>query len=280
MLLAKAGEQRKDVFDGMRSRRARGDEATMLAIDLLLVEAMLDAQRNAEAAELIRSLSDASLSESQQAIVETLRLRAAEGDPASLAEAARGVAERGGADGGLAIATSLQQALGDIAAEEMRTGNPVASKRIQEEVEPLSEALSNWLKQHQSDDASSWLLVIEGLRRSSRSTEALEAADRMLALHPNAGELLFERAENLNVLGGEQRLADAMSIYRRLTRVPRESAPRRWWWSQLRMLEILAAMERNTDRIAPRIRRMMDDDESMGGADVLRGFQALLIRFQ
>ncbi|MCH2148158.1 MAG: hypothetical protein MK095_01850 [Phycisphaerales bacterium] len=144
----------------------------------------------------------------------------------------------------------------------------------------MVDALLNWLEHHRSDDAASWLLVIEGLRRSGRSTEALEAANRMLAMHPDAGELLFERAENLYILGGEQRLADAMSIYRRLTRVPRESAPRRWWWSQLRMLEILAVMERNTDRIAPRIRRLMDDDESMGGADVLRGFQALLIRFQ
>ncbi|MCH2148159.1 MAG: hypothetical protein MK095_01855, partial [Phycisphaerales bacterium] len=81
-----------------------------------------DAQRNAEAAELIRSLAGASLSESQEANVETLRLRAAEGDPASLAEAARGVAERGGADGGLAIASSLRLAMGEILAEKCVPG--------------------------------------------------------------------------------------------------------------------------------------------------------------
>jgi tetratricopeptide (TPR) repeat protein len=274
------GEHREDVFDGMRSRRARGNAATLVVLDLLLVEAMLDAGQSTEAAGVIRSLATTALTESQQSTLETLRLRAAEGDAASLAKAARGVAERGGADGGLAIAASLQQVLLEIGAQEMRTGNPVELDRMQQEVEPLAEALADWLGSHRSDDAASWLLVIEGLRRSGRPAEALAAANRMLKLHPDIGELLFERAESMVMLGGEERLTEAMLIYRRLSRVARESAPRRWWWCQLRMLEILSDLDRNTDRIAPRIRRLMDDDESLGGADVQRGFQVLLIRFQ
>lgn len=274
------GDHREDVFDGMRSRRARGNAATLVVIDLLLVEAMLEAEQSTEAADVIRSLSTTALTESQQSTLETLRLRAAEGDAALLAKAARGVAERGGADGGLAIAASLQQVLLEIGAQEMRTGNPVELDRMQQEVEPLAEALADWLGSHRSDDAASWLLVIEGLRRSGRPAEALAGADRMLKLHPDIGELLFERAESMVMLGGEERLTEAMLIYRRLSRVARESAPRRWWWCQLRMLEILSNLDRNTDRIAPRIRRLMDDDESLGGADVQRGFQALLIRFQ
>lgn len=275
-----AGDHREDVFKGMRSRRARGDAATMVEIDLLLIEAMLDAAQSTEAAGVIRSLSTMALTESQQSTLETLRLRAAEGDAASLAKAARGVAERGGADGGLAIAASLQQVLLEIEAQEMRTGNLVDLGRMQLEVEPLAEALADWLVSHRSNDAASWLLVIEGLRRSGRPAEALAGADRMLEVHPDAGELLFERAESMVMLGGEERLTEAMLLYRRLSRVARESAPRRWWWCQLRMLEILSALDRNTDRIAPRIRRLMDEDESLGGADVQRGFQALLIRFQ
>jgi len=225
-------------------------------------------------------LAASHLDAAQKSKLETLRLRAAEGDAESLAEAARGVAERGGADGGLAIASSLRQVLAAVDAASTRTGQIPTTQRVQAEIEPLSDALADWLNERQSDDAASWLLVAQGRRQAGRSAEALVDVDRMLEMHPDAGELLFERAENLFVLAGEERLAQAMSIYRRLGQVSRESEARRWWWSQLRMLEILAMLDRNTERIGPRIRRLRAEDEQMGGADVKRGFEALSIRYR
>ena len=66
--------------------------------------------------------------------------------------------------------------------------------------------------------------------------EALEVLDPLLQRAPDAGDVLFERAENLHALGGEDRLAKAMVIYRRLGRAEPGTAARRWWWSQLRMM--------------------------------------------
>ena len=45
------------------------------------------------------------------------------------------------------------------------------------------------------------------------------------------------------------------------------------------MLEILASLDRSTDRIGPRIRRLRQDDPALGGEDTRRGFESLSIRF-
>ena len=108
----------------------------------------------------------------------------------------------------------------------------------------------------------------------------MEIYDRLLEAHPNAGSLLLGRAECLFALGGEPRLVEAMGIYRRLASAGMESDPRRWWLSQLRMLEILDVTGRNSDRIAPRIRRLREQDPDLGGADTKRGFEGLLVRHQ
>ncbi len=70
-----------------------------------------------------------------------------------------------------------------------------------------------------------------------------------------------------------------MGIYRRLASAGMQSSPRRWWIAQLRMLQILDAIGRNTDQIAPRIRRLQQQDPSLGGADTRRAFEGLLVRY-
>ena len=112
-----------------------------------------------------------------------------------------------------------------------------------------------------------------------RSREALAIVDSLLQESPDAGDVLFERAENLHALGGEEHLSQAMLIYRRLGRAARGPSPRRWWWSQLRMLQILATLDRNTDRIGPRIRLLMNEDAALGGADTRQGFESLVIQY-
>lgn len=268
-----------DVTSLLRNRGQRGDEHTKTIIDLLLVEALLDHQQEAEASDVITRLAQRGLTTDQQAALDTLRLRAAEGDAEAIATAARGVAERGGSDGGAAIASALRQSLKAIDDESARTGRTPDAESLRTEVEPVGTALEQWLQQQQSDDAASWLLVAQAHRRMSRSREALAIIDSLLQESPDAGDVLFERAENLHALGGEEHLSQAMLIYRRLGRAARDSSPRRWWWSQLRMLQILAALDRNTDRIGPRIRLLMNDDATLGGTDTRQGFESLLIQY-
>jgi tetratricopeptide (TPR) repeat protein len=269
-----------DVVDEIAVRRRRGDAATKTVVDLVLIDVLLDQARTAEAADVIARVESVTLTAAQQAMLDTLRLRAAEGDADAIARAAQGVAARGGTDGGAAIASALRQALQSLDAESARTGRAPDEARIRTEVEPVADALARWLQEQEADDAASRLLVAEAYRRSGRFSEALAIADSILQQSPDAGDVLFERAENLHALGGSDRLAEAMLIYRRLGRADRSAAPRRWWWSQLRMLQILASLERNTDRIGPRIRQLQNDDPALGGEDIRLDFESLSIRFQ
>ena len=268
-----------DVVSAIRDRRLRGDDATRMAVDLVLIEALLDRDRPEEVADVIARVASGSPTPDQQALLETLRLRAAEGDADAIAAAARGVADRGGADGGAAIATALRQSLRTIDVDSAQTGRPPDAEHLRAHVEPVGNALAAWLRQQDSDDPASWLLVAQAYRHMDRHAEALEVLDPLLQRAPDAGDVLFERAENLHALGGEDRLAKAMVIYRRLGRAEPGTAARRWWWSQLRMLEILASLDRSTDRIGPRIRRLRQDDPALGGEDTRRGFESLSIRF-
>ncbi len=268
-----------DVVAALRSRRARGDDATRAFIDLVLIEVLLDRDRSSEAAEVIAEVDVAALSSAQRGMLDTFRLRASEGDAGDIARAAEAVADRGGADGGAAIALALGQALESIDAVAAQTGREPGEDELRAELEPVAEALRRWLEDLQSDDVASWLLVARTYRRSGRHEDALAIADSMAVRSPDDGAVLFERAENLWRLGGEDRLTQAMLIYRRLGRADRSTAGRRWWWSQLRMLEILASLDRNTDQIAPRIRQLRHDDPALGGADIRRGFDALSVRF-
>ena len=268
-----------DVVAALRSRRGRGDDETRAFIDLVLIEVLLDRDRSSEAAEVIAEVDVATLSSSQRGMLDTFRLRASESDAGEIARAAEAVADRGGADGGAAIALALGQALDSIDAVAAQTGRQPDEDELRAELEPVAEALRRWLEDLRSDDVASWLLVARTYRRSGRYDDALAIADSMVVRSPDDGDVLFERAENLWWLGGEDRLTQAMLIYRRLGRADRSSASRRWWWSQLRMLEILASLERNTEQIAPRIRQLRNDDPTLGGADIRQGFDSLSIRF-
>ena len=181
----------------------------------------------------------------------------------------RGCASRGDRD-----------ALARLSEVERRTGVEHAQSVYQDEVLPLAKAMQEWLGGMKADDPEAALLVVEGLRKSGRPAEAIEFMTSSFSERQDSGQVLFERAECLHALGSEDQLAEAMGIYRRLSRVERDQAPRRWWWSQLRMLEILSFLDRNVDRIAPRIRQLLAEDKSLGGADIRRRFENLLARHQ
>ena len=98
----------------------------------------------------------------------------------------------------------------------------------------------------------------------------------MLAKRPNAQEAVFGQAECLFHLPGD-RDAEAMIIYRRIGSAGPNGVY--YWPAQLRMLQILDRTGRNTDRIAPRIRRLRQQDSQLGGERWRRGFETLLNKY-
>jgi len=264
----------------LQRRRARGAEATQVAVDLLLVEALIEDGRSPEAAALVNTLDGLPLADEQRGRIETLRLRCAAGDPTAMAAAASAVARQRRPEGGEAISSALRTALARLGEDARGSGVEHGVVVYRGEVLPLAEAMLDWLEGMDVDDPGAYLLVAEGLRRSGRSAEALKIITNALSERKDAGQVLFERAECLYALGEEEQMAEAMGIYRRLSRVDREQAPRRWWWSQLRMLEILSTLDRDADRISPRIRQLLAEDDELGGADIRRRFENLLARHQ
>ena len=132
-------------------------------------------------------------------------------------------------------------------------------------------------------DADGWTLAGDALRLHGDHAGAIAAYDRALAQAPDALEPLQGRAESLRVLGGDERLAQAMTVHRRLL-AGREfggEASQRdhaWWLSQLRQLQILEAAGRYDAKAAMRLNRLRALDESLGGGAFKAAFERLPAR--
>lgn len=120
--------------------------------------------------------------------------------------------------------------------------------------------------------------LAEAYRLSGRCAEALTWYERLLVTHPDAQPLLLGRAECLFALGSEERLAQAMNIYKRIA-ASGPSAGADYWLSQLRMLQILDVTGRNTQQIVPRIDRLRQADADLGGERFRRGFDTLRSKY-
>ena len=249
-------------------------------IGLVMSAMLLDDSRAGEASAVLGAIDRDRLGIPMQARYDALLLRCADGDADALVEAAGQVSRRGSADGGQSLVVALRTTLQRLDAKAEADGIPADPEALRRELLPLAEALELWLEKQELEDAALWALVADARCRCEDPVTALRIYDRMLAGNPNAGVLLAGRAEALIAIGGEDGLAQAMTIHRRLSSGGMESNPRRWWRSQLRMLEILDLMGRSTDRIAPRIRRLQQQDPNFGGADHRRSFERLLVKYQ
>ncbi|MDG1899858.1 MAG: hypothetical protein P8I74_08345, partial [Phycisphaerales bacterium] len=249
-------------------------------IGLVMSAMLLDDSRAGEASAVLGAIDRDRLGIPMQARYDALLLRCADGDADALVEAAGQVSRRGSADGGQSLVVALRTTLQRLDAKAEADGIPADPEALRRELLPLAEALELWLEKQELEDAALWALVADARCRCEDPVTALRIYDRMLAGNPNAGVLLAGRAEALIAIGGEDGLGQAMTIHRRLSSGGMESNPRRWWRSQLRMLEILDLMGRSTDRIAPRIRRLQQQDPNFGGADHRRSFERLLVKYQ
>ena len=132
------------------------------SIRLVMAATCLDAGRLQEAGVLLEELDPETLDSTRQAKFDALTLRAAEGSASSLVRAASQVAERGSADGGVALQSALRTVLQRVDAEVMKTGIKPPSSELERDVLPMVEALQQWLLEHAEAGVGAWGLVADG----------------------------------------------------------------------------------------------------------------------
>jgi tetratricopeptide (TPR) repeat protein len=121
--------------------------------------------------------------------------------------------------------------------------------------------------------------IADGYRLAGRYDAGLRAYERLDRAAPETIEVLFGRAECLFGLDDGD-LAEAMSLYRRIAASGVSADRSRYYWqSQVRMLEILDRVGKNTDQIMPRIRRLELQDPELGGLRYRRQFERLTLKY-
>jgi tetratricopeptide (TPR) repeat protein len=147
----------------------------------------------------------------------------------------------------------------------------------QRDLVPVARALVRWLLTAADDVRNRTRLELaaaDAYRRAEHWREALGLYDGLWSRYPNAIEVLLGRAECLFALG-DGNLADAMELYKRISRATAGKDGDVYWQSQLRMLQILSRTDRNTQQIAPHIQRLRQKDAELGGERFRREFERL-----
>ncbi len=137
--------------------------------------------------------------------------------------------------------------------------------------------LENWLEQAESEgDDLDWVRrrVAHAFRDAGLASDALRNYQRLLEKYPDDRELLMGRAECLFAGSGGQE-AEAMAIYKRVSAMGPQDGGSDYWLAQLRTLQILDRVQKNTHRIGPQIVRLRQQDPMLGGERFRRGFDAL-----
>lgn len=156
-----------------------------------------------------------------------------------------------------------------------------AARLAQTQLEPLAARLHQWVTSVPGSEHEQTLLlhVADAYRLSSRFDRALALYEQLLKDEPDLAQLLFGKAECLFHLAQQadapQRLGDAMLLYRRIIAVGLDIDRTMYWHAQLRSLQILDRIDRNTHQIVPQIQRLRLRDPELGGERLRRAFDAL-----
>jgi tetratricopeptide (TPR) repeat protein len=145
---------------------------------------------------------------------------------------------------------------------------------------PLAQLIEQWADQAPRDHPQRFELLSlagDGLRAAGRFDESLAIYERLAQRRPDAAEVIFGAAE-CRFLKDDGDLARAMRAYKRIVASGEEIGRDLYWRSQVRMLEILERVDRNTEKIAPRIAMLRTEDPALGGPRTRRAFERLLSR--
>lgn len=120
-------------------------------------------------------------------------------------------------------------------------------------------------------------IAVCALLLGDRQDAALPIARRVHAARGDRADALLALAEALFATGDQASLGEAMPIYTRLSQGCTEgSAP--WWVAELRRLQVLDRVNRNTEVITPRVARLEAAHADLGGAALRAEFLALAAR--
>jgi len=197
-------------------------------------------------------------------------------------EDAREAVERflrvGGGEAMKAVGTMLENRMG----LQQKAEDEQGGERAKHDLRGLAEGLEGWLRGRDEDELKGVGPDIWGL--GGEAFRVIGAYDRALPLYaeairdrPHSLRWLYGRAECLFLQqdAKEEMLAEAMGIYRRVVAGGATVGAEYYWGGQVRMLEILDRMGRNTHRILPRIQRLRREDPGLGGERFRQEFEQL-----
>ncbi len=139
---------------------------------------------------------------------------------------------------------------------------------------PAAILLEQWQPDH-NQTQSRQIRIANAYRYAARFTDAKSRYELILKSHPDSAPALLGKAECLYNITGEENLASAMNLFKRLAAAGPETDSTAYWLSQLRMLQIIDRVDRNTQQILPRIERLKQQDPTLGGKQFLRAFESL-----
>jgi len=181
------------------------------------------------------------------------------------------------------VVVTMLDALCDRVRQLQATGQrDVVKETTRGMVAPLAMSVHKWLRDQPAEAKhrrAARRATARALRTAGVYEKALQHYEILLQDQPDAANVLAGKADCLFQLGGEQRLGEAMLIFRRIAQAGPDVGADPYWLSQLRMLQILDQVDRNTDRIAPRIERLRREDETLGGPWYLRQFEQLQLKY-
>lgn len=195
----------------------------------------------------------------------TIASRPPDSDPAVRAAAERDAQEA--ADAAARVLRRMSAAdLGTVAAEGIDAAHAERVARLADATLRMAPPSPD------RDEVLSRALVAAG-----RPGDALPCARRAVAARGDRADLLLALAEALWGTGGEARLAEAFEAYDRVGRTVPEGSPA-WWLCQARRLQILDAVGRSRESIAPRVARLRALDPGLGGERFAATFLDLAAR--
>ncbi|TVQ53825.1 MAG: hypothetical protein EA377_07145 [Phycisphaerales bacterium] len=144
-----------------------------------------------------------------------------------------------------------------------------AQRLASRELLPLAEQYEAWLeRQAEPAPIASRQRIADAYRFAGEYDQAQSRYAELRQERPNAAPVLIGLAECLYHTADSddvETLGEAMQLYRRLTASGRTVGEQIYWLAQLRSLQILDRIQRNTQQIGPQIERLRMEDEDLGG---------------
>ena len=263
----------------VKSAARDGDAEARSTYDALVVyeaHALVAIGRPDDALKYLDHLAiDADAAARSHAMAVRIDAHAQTGDHAAIAQELTRLLEAAGDDAGEILEAMLDRRRLDIERLETRGRDNESAVAARGTMHLVAEALDQWLDDQPTDTRPLRLVVAaaDAFRSVGVCERARPLYDAALAEQPGHLTALVGRAECMFTAGAD--LEAAMAIYRRIGETLSERDGDTYWLAQLRMLQILDQTGRNTEGIAPHVRRLRAKDPELGGDRYRHEFDAL-----